>query len=240
MKRKVVATILSLTLAMTMLAGCGNKQEAPAEQPAETEQDAPETDAPAETEEPTASTGEAEIVLKYAELNPDGHIMDECADYFAEQVAEMSNGRIEIDVFPAGQLGDEKTAYQTIQMGGGAIDICRGNTNSLADFGAEKLNLFGLPFVFQGREHLWNVLESEIGADFLAEPQEKGMGMVGLFYLDEGSRNFFTIESKPIESVEDFKGLKLRVPTTLIMEGTTTALGASATPISFSELYSSL
>ena len=242
MKRKVVATILSLTLAMTMLAGCGNKQEAPAEQPAETEQDAPEADdaEPAEGEEPAASTGEAEIVLKYAELNPDGHIMDECADYFAEQVAEMSNGRIEIDVFPAGQLGDEKTAYQTIQMGGGAIDICRGNTNSLADFGAEKLNLFGLPFVFQGREHLWNVLESEIGADFLAEPQEKGMGMVGLFYLDEGSRNFFTIESKPIESVEDFKGLKLRVPTTLIMEGTTTALGASATPISFSELYSSL
>ena len=145
MKRKVVATILSLTLAMTMLAGCGNKQEAPAEQPAETEQDAPEADdaEPAEGEEPAASTGEAEIVLKYAELNPDGHIMDECADYFAEQVAEMSNGRIEIDVFPAGQLGDEKTAYQTIQMGGGAIDICRGNTNSLADFGAEKLNLFG-------------------------------------------------------------------------------------------------
>ena len=242
MKRKVVATILSLTLAMTMLAGCGNKQEAPAEQPAETEQDAPEADdaEPAEGEEPAASTGEAEIVLKYAELNPDGHIMDECADYFAEQVAEMSNGRIEIDVFPAGQLGDEKTAYQTIQMGGGAVDHCRGHTNSLADLGAEKLNLVGLPFVFQGRDHLWNVLESEIGADFLAEPQDKGMGMVGLFYLDEGSRNFFTIESKPIESVEDFKGLKLRVPTTLIMEGTTTALGASATPISFSELYSSL
>lgn len=187
-----------------------------------------------------AVSAEAEIVLKYAELNPDGHIMDQCADYFAELVAEKSDGRIEIDVFPAGQLGDEKTAYQTIQMGGGAIDICRGNTNSLADFGMEKLNLFGLPFMFEGREHLWNVLDSEIGAELLAEPQEKGSGMVGLFYLDEGDRNFFTIKGKEIHTVEDFAGLKLRVPTTILMEETTKALGASATPISFSELYSAL
>lgn len=182
----------------------------------------------------------AEITLKYAELNPDGHIMDNCADYFAELVAEKSDGRIEVQVFPAAQLGDEKTVYQTLQMGGGAIDMCRGNTNSMADFGMEKINLFGLPFVFAGREHLWSVLDSHIGDDLLKEPQEVGSGMVGLFYLDEGSRNFFTIESKPINSVEDFAGLKLRVPTTILMEETTTALGASATPIDFSELYSAL
>lgn len=178
--------------------------------------------------------------LKYAELNPDGHIMDECGDKFAELVAEKSGGRITIEVYPAGQLGDEKTMYQTIQMGGGAIDICRGNTNSLADFGAEKLNLFGLPFVFRDREHLWNVLDSEIGDEFLAEMQEIGSGMVGLFYLDEGSRNFFTKEGIEIHTAADLDGLKLRVPTTEIMTETTTAMGAQSTPISFSELYSAL
>lgn len=178
--------------------------------------------------------------LKYAELNPDGHIMDECGDKFAELVAEKSGGRITIEVYPAGQLGDEKTMYQTIQMGGGAIDICRGNTNSLADFGAEKLNLFGLPFVFRDREHLWNVLDSEIGDEFLAEMQEIGSGMVGLFYLDEGSRNFFTKEGIEIHTAADLEGLKLRVPTTEIMTETTTAMGAQSTPISFSELYSAL
>ena len=186
------------------------------------------------------ASAEAEITLKYAELNPDGHIMYECADYFAQLVSEKSEGRIEIEVFPAGQLGDEKTAYQTIQMGGGAIDICRGNTNSMADFGMEKMNLFGLPFIFEGRTHLWNVLDSEIGAEILAEPVEKASGMVGLFYLDEGSRNFFTVEGVEIDSVDDFAGLKLRVPTTILMEETTSALGASSTPISFSELYSAL
>lgn len=178
--------------------------------------------------------------LKYAELNPDGHIMDECGDKFAELVAEKSEGRITIEVFPAGQLGDEKTMYQTIQMGGGAIDICRGNTNSLADFGAQKLNLFGLPFVFRDRTHLWSVLDSEIGDEFLAEMQEIGSGMVGLFYLDEGSRNFFTKEGVEIHTAADLEGLKLRVPTTEIMTETTTAMGAQSTPISFSELYSAL
>ncbi|QTL97192.1 DctP family TRAP transporter solute-binding subunit [Iocasia frigidifontis] len=177
--------------------------------------------------------------FRYAELNPDGHIMDECGDYFAKLVSEKSNGRITIKVFPAGQLGDEKTVYQTLQMGG-VIDICRGNTNSLGDFGVKKLTLFGLPFVFRDREHLWDVLNSEIGEEFLREPQEIGTGMVGLFYLDEGSRHFFTAEDIVIDSVDDFEGLKLRVPTTELMTETVGALGVQSTPISFSELYSSL
>lgn len=218
--------ILSLTLAGTMLAsllaGCGGGTTSGGSGEA---------------------SGDGELqsyTLKYAELNPDGHIMDECADHFAELVAEKSDGRITIDVFPAGQLGDEKTVYQTLQMGGGAVDMCRGNTNSLSDFGIQKLNLFGLPFIFRDREHLWNVLDSEIGDEFLKEPQEAGTGMVGLFYLDEGSRNFFTVEDKPVESIEDFQGLKLRVPTTDLMSDTASALGVQSTPISFSELYSAL
>ena len=64
--------------------------------------------------------------------------------------------------------------------------------------------------------------------------------MVGLFYLDEGSRNFFTNEGVEIRTAEDMAGLKLRVPTTDLMSDTTAALGAQSTPISFSELYSAL
>lgn len=188
----------------------------------------------------TGSQEAKTYTFKYAELNPNGHIMDDCGDKFAELVSEKSNGRITIQVFPAGQLGDEKTMYQTIQMGGGAIDICRANTNSLVDFGVKKLTLFGLPFIFRDREHLWNVLNSEIGDEFKKELEELKTGMVGLFYLDEGSRNFFTKEGVEIKSAEDLKGLKLRVPTTDLMTDTTTALGAQSTPISFSELYSAL
>lgn len=228
---KKLVSMLSLGLATiitaTTLVGCSSGTK-PQETPA-----APE---------PTNQASSTELKtynFKFAELNPDGHIMDECADKFAELVAEKSDGRINIQVFPAGQLGDEKTMYQTVQMGG-AIDMARANTNSLVDFGAKKLTLFGLPFIFRDRTHLWNVLHSEIGDEFKKELQEAGTGMVGLFYLDEGSRNFFTKEGVEIKTAEDMKGLKLRVPTTDLMSDTTTALGAQSTPISFSELYSAL
>ncbi len=178
--------------------------------------------------------------FKFAELNPKGHIMEQVDSKFAELVYEKSDGRINIEVFPAGQLGDEKTMYQSLQMGGGAIDMCRGNTNSLGDFGVKKLTLFGLPFIFRDREHLWNVLNSEIGQEFLKEPQEIGTGMVGLFYLDEGARHIFTKPGIEINSVEDLEGLKLRVPTTQLMSETFQALGVQPTPISFGELYSAL
>lgn len=224
--------LLSLTVAGAMLtallAGCGGGATGGTDTGATTGGDA------------SASGEKQSYTFKYAELNPDGHIMDNCADKFAELVSEKSGGRITIEVFPAGQLGDEKTVYQTLQMGGGTIDMCRGNTNSMNDFGLKKMNLFGLPFIFRDREHLWNVLNSEIGEEILAEPQEVSSSMVGLFYLDEGSRNFFTIGSKPVNSIEDFQGLKLRVPTTDLMSDTAAALGVQSTPISFSELYSAI
>ncbi|MFA6508119.1 MAG: TRAP transporter substrate-binding protein, partial [Treponemataceae bacterium] len=93
---------------------------------------------------------------------------------------------------------------------------------------------------FRDREHLWKVLNSEIGPAYLKEMQEINSGMVGLFYLDEGARNFFTGNKKPIKSFADFKGKKLRVPTNNLMSDTIAALGAQSTPISFSELYSAL
>lgn len=178
------------------------------------------------------------ITLRYAELNPDGHIMDLCADHFAELVKQKSGGRITIQVFPASQLGDEKTVYQALQIG--SVDMCRGNTNSMVDFGVRKITLFGLPFIFRDRDHLWKVLDSEIGSEFLKEVEEINTGMVGLFYLDEGSRNFFTAKRYVISDVSDYRGLKLRVPTTELMSDTVAALGVQSTPISFAELYSAL
>lgn len=224
--KKTLSLLLAMVMLVTLLSACGA--------PSSTDQ-APKTDANA-----TAEKEKPSYTFKYAELNPDGHIMAESGEQFAKLVSEKSNGRIKIEVFPAGQLGDEKTMYQTLQMGGGAIDIARGNTNSLGDFGAKKLTLFGLPFIFRDRAHLWNVLDSEIGEEFLGEPQEIGSGMVGLFYLDEGARHFFTSKKITIDSIEDYKGLKLRVPTNDLMTETVGALGVQSTPISFSELYSAL
>lgn len=230
MNKKMTSLFLAGSMVAALLAGCGGSSSSGDNT----------SGSSSSGNSASGSTEKQSYTFTYAELNPDGHIMDECADQFAKIVSDMSDGRITIQVYPGGQLGDEKTVYQTLQLGGGTIDMARGNTNSMSDFGVQKMNLFGLPFIFRDREHLWNVLNSELGEEVLAEPQAVGTSMVGLFYLDEGSRNFFTVANKTIDSIEDFQGLKLRVPTTDLMSDTVAALGVQSTPISFSELYSAL
>ena len=147
---------------------------------------------------------EPEIILKYSEVNPDGHFLTDTAYYFADQVAEKSNGRIKIDIYPAGQLANEKDGIQTIQTSSGVIDIVRCSTSSLSDFGVQKLNVLSMPYIIRDREHYWNVAQSDVGEELKAEPQELGLGMVGLFYVDEGFRHFFTVD--PVNSIEDLDG----------------------------------
>lgn len=180
-----------------------------------------------------------EYTFKYAELNGDDNINAKVGYKFAEYVDQLSEGRIKIDVYTASTLGDEKTCLNALQLGGRTVDFYRGNTNSLSDYGFRKVNLFGLPFIFSSREAMWKVLNAEnIGQAFLDEGIEVGAGMVGIAYTDEGARNIFTTD--PITGLADIKGKKIRVPETALMMDTMSALGAYPTPISYSELYSSL
>ncbi len=180
-----------------------------------------------------------EYVFKYAELNGDTNINTRVGQKFAEYVKELSNGRIVVEVYSSSTLGDEKTCLNSLQMGGGTVDMYRGNTNSLSDYGFKKINLFGLPFIFTSRESMWKVLESaDLGQAFLNEGIDVGANMVGITYTDEGARNLFT--TKPITKLADIKNMKIRVPETSLMMDTISALGANPTPISYSELYSSL
>ncbi len=183
--------------------------------------------------------GPQTYVFKYAELNSDDNISTRIGYKFAEYVNEMSEGRITIEVYSSSTLGDEKTSLNALQMGGGTVDMFRGNTNSLSDYGFKKINLFGLPFIFKSRDSMWNVLEDpNLGQAFLAEGVEIGAKMRGITYTDEGARHLFT--TKEISSLWDIKNMKIRVPETALMMDTMKALGAQPTPISYSELYSSL
>lgn len=179
----------------------------------------------------------AKVVLRAGEINPGEHLMGKMLYKYAELVNQKSNGEIYIEVYPGGQLGDERSEMQAVQMG--AIDIFRANSIAVGDFGAEKLNLFALPYLFKDRNHLWDVLKSDIGQELLNDLVEKKIGMIGLGYVEEGSRHFFTTK-KEVKNPDDLKGMKLRVSETSILMDTVSSLGASPTPISFGELFTSL
>lgn len=237
---KLLSVVIIVSLALLLITGCSSGSKTPeTSTPAEsatTTETTPAETAPAETtkapEDPKPT-----YVFKWAEVNAENHIMTYSAQEFARALEEESGGRMKVDIYPAMALGDEKTSMQSLQMG--VIDFFRGSALTIGDFGAKKMGLFGLPYIFRDRDHLWKVLQSEIGKSLLADVQESGSKMVAIGYFEEGARHFF-FTKKDVVGLADMKGLKIRVPQTELMMDTVKAFGANPTPISYSELYSAL
>lgn len=181
---------------------------------------------------------DAKITLVMAEVNPLDTIVGQTDTKFKEEVEKLSNGSISIDLQASGVLGSENDVLDTMLGGGGTIDISRISAFALTSYGAEKSTLLSIPYTFVNRDHYWNFVKSDLSEEFLMEPNEKGLGVRGLFYGEEGFRHFFT--KKEVKSVADLKGMKLRVSNDPIMTGMVNGLGASPTVVSFNELYSSL
>jgi tripartite ATP-independent transporter DctP family solute receptor len=211
--KKMVSVLLILLIAGSFLFAQGDKEAAPAEK------------------------GKAQIVLRYGDVNPLGHVLLDSAQYFADQVAQLSEGRIKIEIYPSGQLGDDNEVYQAMQMG--AVDLYRGNASSMSDFGKMQVTALALPYIFRDRDHFWAVCGGDLGQEILADIQKSGSRMVGLFYMDEGARNFFTTKA-PVTTMADLKNLKIRVQNSQLMLDTVSALGANPTPIDYAELYTAL
>ncbi|SDZ42541.1 tripartite ATP-independent transporter solute receptor, DctP family [Evansella caseinilytica] len=153
--------------------------------------------------------------------------------HFAELVHERSDGRIKIDVFPSAALGEEAAAIEQVQLG--AIDFVRTSAGPLAEFNKDYA-VFSLPYLFDSDEHVWNFLLSEHG-DQLLDSLESSK-MLGLAYYSSGARSFYS--SKPLAGLEDLQGQKIRIQQNAVNIDLMDALGASATPMAFGEVYSGL
>ncbi len=174
------------------------------------------------------------IILKAADDHHKGYSTVEGLYLMAKLVEEWTNGRIKIEVYPGAVLGSEKETIEQTQMG--IIDI---NRVSIAPLTAlyPKLSVFALPYIFKSREHMWKVLESDIGQNMLLEL--KKVGLIGLGYMDSGARSFYTVE-KPILSPDDLKGLKIRTQKSPVMMDMVKAMGGKPVPMAFEEVYSAL
>ena len=182
-----------------------------------------------------------DFTLTWNEVNGEDYGATVGAHTFAEKIEELSGGHIKIDLYINGTLGSEAESMQGIQMG--TLDIFRGNASSLPNYGAELIGTTGLPYVFKDMAQFEDVAESSLGDELLQSVEDANCGYVALGWLVEGPRSMFIYErlGKPTEFTLDLmKGLKVRVPETDLMISTMDALGASATAIAYSELYTSL
>lgn len=153
---------------------------------------------------------------------------------FAAAIEDKTEGRYTGTVYHNGQLGDQRFAVEQFAFDG--IDFAVFSGGSLGDF-APALNVVSMPYVFKSQDHMFKVLDGEVGEKLSAalEPHN----MVALAWYTGGARSFYTVGSQ-ITSPADLEGLKIRVPDADLFVATIEALGANATPLSFGEVYTSL
>ena len=154
-------------------------------------------------------------------------------DYFAKIVEEKTGGRITVSVFPNSQLGGNREMIEQLQMG--TLQFCSPSCAFLGGF-TDKTALFDLPYLFKSEEGAFKVFDSEVGQAILADLD--GAGIKGLSWFGMGWRNVTC--NKEVHSPADMAGLKIRVMENQMHIDHFNALGCSAIPMSFSEVYTAL
>ncbi len=180
------------------------------------------------------STLAQQITLRAADNQPPTYPTVLGLMAMAEYLEFASEGRIVMEVFPGGQLGDERSTIEQVQLG--VIDIVRTSTSPVGEFYA-PMGVYSLPFIFRDEAHMWKVVQGPIGRELL--DGLRAADMVGLAYYDSGSRNFYTATT-PIRSVADLQGLRIRTQQSQVVLDMMDALGADPVPLAFGEVYSAL
>lgn len=177
---------------------------------------------------------QAKTVLKLGTSTQPSHIYNLAAKHFGEIVAKKSAGEIEVQVFPAAQLGSERDMVEGLQLG--SLEMTLTSTGPLGNF-VPQVKLFNLPFLFKDRESCYRVLDGEIGTRIADRFTKVGIRSLGWF--ENGFRNI-TDSKVPVKSPKDMTGLKIRVMEDDVFILTMKALGASPLPMAFGELYTAL
>lgn len=168
----------------------------------------------------------------------DVHPMDyptvQAVAYMGKLISERTNGKHSVKVFGQSALGSEKDTIEQTKLG--ALDMVRVNISPFNNIVPETI-VPALPFVFKSKDHMRRVLDGPVGEDILKSLESQGF--VGLAFYDSGSRSFYTTK-KPIKTVEDMKGMKIRVQQSDMWVAMMQALGANATPLPYAEVYTAL
>ena len=163
-----------------------------------------------------------------------GNPRHEAAVKFAEVVKAKTGGRIEVQVAPSAQLGDDAAMVTALRTG--ALDFSANSQGAVAN-AVPEYAAYGMPFMFSSPAEAFKLLDGPLGKELADKTAEKGMILLGTW--DNGIRQM-TNSKRPITKVEDVKGLKMRVPPDATLVDIMSALGAEAQQIKFAELYVAL
>ena len=183
---------------------------------------------------PTLVRAQSPIVIKFSHVVAPDTPKGNGAQRFKELAEERTKGRVKVEVYPNSQLYKDKEEMEALQLG--SVQMLAPSLAKFGPLGVKEFEVFDLPFIFKDQAAFRAVTSGAVGADLFKKLEPKGIK--GLAYWDNG----FHIMSanKPLHKVADFKGLKMRIQSSKVLDAEMRALGAIPQVMAFSELYQAL
>lgn len=221
--KKLLSLVMASAIAMSLLTGCSNSNSA-------SSGNSGSSASPVSS----ANSEDKPIVLKLNHVQSNTDPVQEAFLQLADMVKERSNGSIEIQVYANGELGSNKDNIEQIKSGASLISV--GDTGFLADY-VPDFGIMNGPFLYGSYEDLLKLSSSGWYKDMTNQCSQEGIKVLAMNWYF-GERHI--ISKKSINSPDDMKGLKIRVPSNTMWSATMEALGAAPTTIQWSEVYSAL
>jgi len=174
------------------------------------------------------------IVIKFSHVVASDTPKGKAAEFFAQKAAELTKGRVKVEVYANSTLYKDKEEVEALQLG--AVQMLAPSLAKFGPLGAKEFEVFDLPFIFNGYDDLHKVTNGAVGAQLFTKLEPKGI--MGLAYWDNGFKSFSA--NTPIHLPADLKGKKLRIQSSKVLEEQIRALGALPQVMAFSEVYQAL
>ena len=182
------------------------------------------------------AAAQQKTVLKASDVHAAGYPTVVAVENLGKKLEQATNGRVSVQMYPSMQLGGEKEAIEQAQIG--AIAFARVSVGALGPV-VDDLNVFNMPYVFRNTAHMQQVIDGPIGQELLDKVTNSGKGLIGLCWMDAGARNFYDTK-KPIKTVADLKGLKIRVIGNPIFVDMANAMGGNGVAMGYDQVFSAL
>lgn len=184
-----------------------------------------------------SALAQSKIVLKATDVHPLGYPTVEAVVRMGKKLEAATNGRISIQMYPAMQLGGEKEMIEQAQVG--AIQLARISVGPMGPV-VPEMNVFNLPFIFRDTAHMEKVIDGPIGDELLQKlTDHPTANLIGLCWMNAGTRNVYN-SKRPIRTVEDLKGLKIRMIGNPLFVDTMNALGGNGIAMGFDQLVNAM
>ncbi|WP_442905928.1 TRAP transporter substrate-binding protein [Janthinobacterium sp. 1_2014MBL_MicDiv] len=177
---------------------------------------------------------QAPIVIKFSHVVATDTPKGQAAERFKQLAEKATNGKVKVELYPNSQLYKDKEELEALQLG--AVQMLAPSLAKFGPLGVKEFEAFDLPYIFPTKTALYNVTEGEIGKSLLKKLEPKGI--TGLAYWDNGFKVMSA--NKPLHHPADFKGLKMRIQSSKVLDAQMRALGANPQVLAFSEVYQAL